>query len=218
MRITRALLWLSLITSSTVWATMPDSGLDSLVNRLEKITSISGSFVQYSVDQRGVRVQESRGEFKAKRPGFFYWRTSEPLEQEIYSNGQQVIVYDPDLEQATIQQASDQTQSTPAALFSGDPQRINELFEVERQALDDVSIQYLLTPKSQDSLFEYLRIRFDGAQLSQMRLSDSLGQDSTVRFVQTELNAELPDRFFKPTFPEGTDIIEDLPVSGTINN
>ena len=82
------------------------SGLDALVERLQKISTISGSFVQYSVDQKGVRVQESHGEFKAKRPDFFYWRTEEPLEQEIYSDGERVTVYDPDLEQATIQKTN----------------------------------------------------------------------------------------------------------------
>jgi len=194
-------------------ASSDQSGLDALVERLQKISTISGSFVQYSVDQKGVRVQESHGEFKAKRPDFFYWRTEEPLEQEIYSDGERVTVYDPDLEQATIQKTNVQTETTPAALFSGDPARISELFEVEHQELDKVVSQFLLTPKSNDSLFERLRVRFDGAQLTQMRLSDSLGQDSTVSFIHTEVNMALPDSAFVPTFPSGTDIIEDLPAS-----
>lgn len=183
----------------------------ALIAQLEQVKSISGSFVQSALDARGAAAQTSKGTFKAKRPGFFFWRTDEPLEQEIYSDGQQVVVFDPDLEQATIQKASEEVNNTPAVLFSGDLNKISSLYEVERSEQGNSSVQYVLTPRSSDSLFERLRIEFAGLHLREMRLRDSLGQESVIRFVQTELNPKLHEQDFKPVFPEGTDIIQDLP-------
>jgi len=193
------------------------SAVNALIAQLGKIQSISGSFVQIAVDQRGVTIQETKGQFKAKRPGFFYWRTSEPLEQEIYSDGERVVVFDPDLEQATIQSAGKDVENTPAVLFSGDPSKVSAIYEVERLSLEGQGVQYLLRPKSTESVFDRLRLRFDGLQLSEMRLRDSLGQESSISFIQTEINPSLTAADFEPDLPEGTDIIEDLPLKPTMN-
>jgi len=185
--------------------------LDKLVARLKKIETFSGSFVQESVDQKQRRVQESRGELKAQRPGLFYWHTKEPLEQVVYSDGKNVTVYDPDLEQATIQKVSDQSQNTPAILFSGDVERIGDLFEVQLREFDEKTSQFLLIPKVKESLFERLKIRFEGSYLKEMHLTDALGQVSALRFVYSEINLKFPKDTFKPNLPEGTDIIRDVP-------
>jgi len=190
-------------------------GLNKLVNTLNKIDTFSGSFVQFSVDQRGVRIQESRGELKADRAGLFYWHTEEPLEQTVISDGIEVSVYDPDLEQATIQKVGPQAQTTPAILFSGDTNKIGELFEVGVREFEGNIAQYLLVPKTEDSLFERLRVRFEGLHLSEMRITDALGQESTMSFIHTEINQKFPAGVFKPSFPKGTDIIRDLPMNPT---
>lgn len=188
------------------------TALDSLVERLQNIETIEGSFVQYMVDQKGSRLQETKGTFKARRPGLFYWATRDPLEQYIYANEERVTIYDPDLEQATVQRVDKQIQATPAILFSGDTQAIGREFTVEQRDYEANTVQYLLTPRAGDSLFERLLIRFEGAQLVEMRLSDSLGQESTVHFVETQMNNPIPVDAFEPELPPGTDVIKDLPV------
>jgi len=198
-------------TDSNSSVTSP--GLQKLVQTLNKIKTFSGRFVQYSVDQKGSRIQESRGELKADREGLFYWHTEAPLEQVVISDGVQITVYDPDLEQATIQKVGQQAETTPAILFSGDTDKIGELFEVEVKDFGNSISQYLLIPKTKDSLFERLRIRFDGQHLNEMRITDTLGQESTMSFIHTEINLTLPKNTFKPVFPKGTDIIRDIPLS-----
>lgn len=195
--------------------TSDSNALASLVKQLSELDSISSSFVQYSVDQKGTRIQESRGEFKAQRPGLFYWHTDQPLEQTIYSDGQNVTVYDPDLEQATVQRMDDRVQSTPALLFSGDIAEIGNQFVVELRQMDIDYVQYLLMPKTKDSLFERLLVRFEGKILSEMRLTDALGQESTVSFIQMQVNPDLPANTFVPDIPPGTDVIRDIPVTSS---
>lgn len=191
--------------------TVSNSSLSQLVERLSKIKTFSGTFVQYSVDQKGARVNESRGELKAARSGLFYWHTTEPLEQTVVSNGKEVTVYDPDLEQATIQGVGEQAQTTPAILFSGDTDKIGEMFDVEIKTQVAQTVQYLLKPKNKESLFERLTVRFEGSNLQELRITDALGQESTMSFIQTQINQAFPEGTFTLTLPEGIDIIRDVP-------
>lgn len=190
--------------------------LQTLVARLEMIRTITGDFVQHSVDQKGVRLQEARGNFKAKRPGKFYWYTAAPLEQTVYSDGINVTVYDPDLEQATVQPVTKEIDNTPAILFSGDIDTIGQLFRVEERLWGDGQdmkiAQYVLFPTSPDSLYAQLRVRFENEGITEMRLLDSLGQQNTITFENVEINPDLPANAFAPKLPDNTDIIREVPV------
>jgi outer membrane lipoprotein carrier protein len=183
------------------------SALDKLVERLAPVSDIQGDFIQFVVDARGTRVQETKGRFKAMRPDFFYWATTEPLEQEIFVADDMVTVYDPDLEQATIQAMNEDFSATPSILFNGNAEELSQVFNVEHRSLEAGEDQFLLYPKQKESLFELLRVRFKGGRISDMRISDSLGQDTTVSFIQTQINTGLSAEAFQPELPEDTDII-----------
>ena len=148
----------------------------------------------------------------ADRGGKFFWHTFEPLEQIVVSDGLEVTVYDPDLEQATVQAVGAQLQATPAILFSGDTQKIGELFEVEVRRFEPAFRQFLLIPKSSEGLFERLQVRFNGNNIGELRITDALGQESTMSFIQTQVNLELPKDAFSIKLPEGTDVIRDLQI------
>ncbi|UZE97864.1 outer membrane lipoprotein chaperone LolA [Alkalimarinus alittae] len=187
-----------------------DEATESLIRQLEKLQSIEAHFVQYVVDKAGTSVQESRGILKAKRPGLFYWHTEPPLEQVIVSDGHNVIVYDPDLEQATVQPVTEQLSNTPALLFSGDVKKLGESYLVHHKNWDKTINQYVLMPRGADSLFESLRLRFDSDILVEMRLTDSLGQKSTIGFNDAKINSGMTDKQFEFIIPEGTDVIREL--------
>jgi len=209
-----AVIFLLFVSHQVFAASGPSSnvGLSKLVSILGEIHTFSGAFIQESVDQKGRRIQESKGELKAQRPGLFYWHTKEPLEQVVYSNANEVTVYDPDLEQATVQKINAQSQTTPAILFSGDVDLIGDLFEVEYRKIDETVSQFLLIPKTKDSLFERLKIRFEGTHLKTMHLTDALGQVSSLSFIFSEINLVFPGNTFVPDLPKGTDIIRDIPL------
>ena len=201
---------LVLIIGMASTASYADEATKSLIQQLEKLQSIEAHFVQYVVDKSGASIQESRGVLKAKRPGLFYWHTEPPLEQVIVSDSQNVIVYDPDLEQATVQPVSKQLSNTPALLFSGDVKKLGDSYLVHHKQWDDTIDQYVLVPKGADSLFESLRLRFDKDILVEMRLTDSLGQKSTIAFNEAKVNTGLTDKQFEFIIPEGTDVIREL--------
>lgn len=183
------------------------TALDRLVERLAPVKDIQGDFIQFVVDARGTRVQDTKGRFKAMRPDFFYWATKEPLEQEIFVADDLVTVYDPDLEQATIQAMNEDFSATPSILFNGNADELSKVFNVEFRELEEGEEQFLLFPKEKESLFELLRVRFKGGRISDMRISDSLGQDTTVSFIQTQINTGLTPDDFRADLPSETDII-----------
>lgn len=187
-----------------------DAGAASeLAGILKGYRTFQASFIQILVSESGGPVQETRGELKAKRPGLFYWETRAPLAQFIASDGEQVSVYDPDLEQVTIHTLDQRASSTPALLLSGEVDNLAESYEVTQRALGEQTREFTLKPRNQDSLFVSLRLSFFDGELQEMRMEDSLSQFSILSFDHIELNAELPDTAFTLEYPDDVDIIQD---------
>ena len=205
--ITRAALFCLIVLCSSYAHADGRVALDKLVGLLSSSADIQGDFIQFMVDSKGTRVQETKGSFKAKKPDYFYWETKAPLAQKIYVFDGEITVYDPDLEQASVQVLGEDFSATPALLFNGDAEGIAREFIVEERSESEDEKQFLLFPVEDGSLFEVLRVRFKGSKLSDLRISDSLGQDTTISFVQTYVNSGLQLKDFEPVLPEGTDVI-----------
>lgn len=180
-----------------------------LANILKGYRTYQASFIQVLVNENGGRVQETRGTLKAKRPGLFYWETQAPLAQFIVSDGEQVSLYDPDLEQVTIQRLDSRASSTPALLLSGEVDDLAESYDISERALGEKTLEFTLKPRNPDSLFVSLRLSFFDGELQEMRMEDSLSQFSILSFNDIKLNAELPDTVFILQYPDDVDIIQD---------
>jgi len=184
-------------------------GAAELTNRLAVYHTFQAAFIQYVVDKSGNRIQETRGDLKAKRPGNFYWHILPPLEQVVVANQKTIVVYDPDLEQATIHPVGSALGNTPALLLSGNVEKLSQEYKVEGTQWEGDIEYYILRPKSSESLFENLWLRFEKGSLIEMRLTDSLGQKSTLSFYDIKLNEDVSDSVFEFTPPPGTDVIDD---------
>jgi outer membrane lipoprotein carrier protein len=143
-----------------------------------------------------------------KRPGQFRWQTDAPMEQLLVSDGKQVWLYDPDLEQVTIQALDQRLTHTPALLLSGDVSKISENFEISHQESSGV-VDFVLKPKARDTLFDNLRLSFRNGVINDMQLIDSVGQRTNILFAGVKMNAPLSASLFRFVPPAGTDIIQD---------
>lgn len=182
---------------------------EALSELLKSYESYQAEFIQIVVNETGNRVQETRGSLKAKRPGLFYWETTAPLAQLIVSNGEQVEVYDPDLEQVTIHRLDERVQSTPALLLSGEVDNLEESYRVSERSMGENTREFTLEPRSADSLFTSLRLTFYQGELQEMRMRDSLSQLSILSFDNIRLNEPVDAGAFVLDYPEGVDIIRD---------
>lgn len=184
------------------------ASVQRLTGLLQKAETLTGRFSQLSLDGSGTQLQETSGEISLKRPGQFRWHTDEPMEQLLVSNGKKVWLYDPDLEQVTIQTLDQRLTHTPALLLSGDVSAISDNFEVSHQQAGEV-VDFTLKPKAKDTLFDSLRLSFRSGVINDMQMVDGVGQRTNILFQGVELNKPLKADLFTFEIPEGADVISE---------
>ncbi|MFL1405229.1 outer membrane lipoprotein chaperone LolA [Marinobacter sp. M1N3S26] len=194
--------------SSFTWA--QEQAAKRLADTLSSYATFQAGFTQTVADDQGRVIQETSGTLKAKRPGLFYWETEPPTNQFIVSNGETVELYDPDLEQVTIQDLDEQVSTTPALLLSGETDGLAETYEITEARYGDHTREYTLVPRSEDSLFLSLTLTFYDDELQAMRLEDSLGQRTELEFGNIRINQPVPDMAFKLDYPESVDVIQGM--------
>lgn len=208
MRLIRMLLLVVLSISGVPVLADDEAAVQRLTQLLNQAQTITARFSQLTLDGSGTQLQETAGQLALKRPGLFRWHTDAPMEQLLVSNGEQVWLYDPDLEQVTIQALDQRLTHTPALLLSGDVSEIRENFEISYKEGGSV-VDFILKPKSKDSLFDSLRLSFRSGVLNDMQLIDSIGQRTNILFLNVKMNEPLDDRQFSFEIPEGADVIQE---------
>lgn len=208
MRLIRLML-LAVLTTASLFAHADDeAAVKRLTELLNQAQTITARFSQLSLDGSGTQLQETAGELALKRPGLFRWHTDQPMEQLLVSDGKQVWLYDPDLEQVTIQSLDQRLTHTPALLLSGDVSQIRENFEITFKEGGNV-VDFILKPKAKDTLFDSLRLSFRNGVLNDMQLIDSIGQRTNILFMSVKMNQPLDDKQFRFEIPEGADVIQE---------
>lgn len=188
-----------------------DGAAAKLNGILQSVSSMEAQFAQQTFDQAGGKAKQTlTGEMKVKRPGYFRWETLAPSKQLVVADGTHVWIYDPELEQATQQKLDKQVGNTPALLLSGDPKKLDESFSISEEAGAAGESVFALKPKAKDALFDTLRVSFKGRELTSMKLNDSLGHKTEIRFTQVKVNPSLSEAVFKFTPPKGVDVINQL--------
>ncbi len=180
--------------------------LEALVDRLEALESLEGRFEQRT-EQNGSRVQEARGTMVVARPNRFRWETTEPFQQLVVSDGEQVWVHDPGLQQVVIRPLDEEISKTPALLFGGQPEKVGESFRVEREEGADGQVIYRLEPRGEEPLFSRLEVTFEGEKPVSMRLRDALDQRTVIEFRELKLNTDPGSEPFGFEPPEDADVI-----------
>lgn len=202
------LLGFTLISLITGLAHAADPATQRLSDLLGQAQTMTARFSQLTLDGSGTRLQEGSGDLSLKRPGMFRWQTRPPMEQLLISNGDQIWLYDPDLEQVTIQKLDKRLTQTPALLLSGDISRIHENFSVSVTDGGSV-VDFVLKPKAKDTLFDTLRLSFRNGVINDMQLIDGVGQRTNILFFDVKMNQPLADSQFVFTIPEGVDVIQE---------
>lgn len=207
MRLIRMLL-VSAMALSSASAIAAEADAARLTQLLDKSKTISANFSQLTLDGSGTQLQETTGQMSVQRPGLFYWHTDAPAEQVVVSDGKNVTLWDPDLEQATIKKLDQRLTETPALLLSGDVSKISQSFDITSKEQGDV-MDFVLKPKTKDTLFDSLRLSFRKGLVNDMQLIDSVGQRTNILFSGVKANEAIPASKFKFDIPKGADVISE---------
>ncbi len=179
-----------------------------LTHLLSQAQTLTARFSQLTLDGSGTQLQETAGELSLKRPGLFRWHTDAPQEQLLVSNGQKVGLFDPDLNQVTIQTLDQRLTHTPALLLSGDVSKISDNFAISHKEGGSV-VDFILKPKAKDSLFDNLRLSFRNGVINDMQLIDGSGQRTNILFLSVQMNQPLDAAQFSFQPPADADVIEE---------
>lgn len=186
-------------------AAMAD-GIASLNAFFSQTNAMRASFHQLVNDSQGRKVQEVEGTMQLQRPNKFRWDYKKPYEQQIVSDGQQVFLYDTELQQVTIRELSKAVGSSPASLLAGGA-AVDKSFVLKDMARNDGLDWVMALPKEKDSGFDRVLLGFKDNQLSRMEMVDSFGNTTYIRFDHVERNPVLQAATFLFTPPKGVDVV-----------
>ena len=194
-----------LVLSASVLAGESETRLERILGELE---SYSAAFEQIRLNSAGETVETAIGVVYLQRPGRIHWAYWEPYVQLIISDGASVWIYEEDLEQVIIRDATDSIEDSPAAVLGGNV-KIDEHYIVLELGGEEGADWLGLTPKDLDAQYESIRLGFVDKQLSGMVLQDGMGNRTNIRFLDTQRNPALAPELFRFTPPEGVDIIDN---------
>ena len=184
---------------------MAETGVEQMTRFLDQLQSMEAAFEQSVLDQNQQQAIRSQGIFYLQRPGKFRWDYSEPDKQQIVADGRQVWLYDPELEQVSVQSQSKALRGTPAMLLvSGDP--VDNHFEVIDIGNSRGFAWVELIPRDEESQFTRILLAFAENQLRRMEMADKFGQLTRFQFYDIKQNPEFSDSFFVFNAPGDYDI------------
>ncbi|WP_286238395.1 outer membrane lipoprotein chaperone LolA [Neptuniibacter halophilus] len=187
-----------------------EAGADRLQTMLSGYTSFSASFEQITLASNGRKAQSTEGRLQLSKPNRFRWHTEQPFPQEIVSDGENIWIYDPDLEQVTQRRAGSQQSSVPALILNGQIEQLSERYEINLISAGETDPIFDLQPLTENFNFSLIRLAFSDGVISELMLEDSLGQRTSVVFTEQQLNPALDPATFLFRVPDGVDLIVDI--------
>ena len=185
------------------------AALDQFKSFVSSTKAARGEFTQTQVRKNATKPQApSTGTFVFARPGKFVWNYIKPYEQLLQADGDQLYIYDKDLNQVTIKTLGDALGSSPAAILFGSND-LEKNFTLKEAGTRDGLEWLLATPKSKDTSFESVSIGLRNGLPEAMELKDSFGQTSVLAFKNFEKNPALGATQFKFTPPKDADVIRN---------
>lgn len=201
-------LWMITISCSLFCQAAFADGIASLKNFYHSTNSMRAQFKQTVKDSSGDVIQEVQGSMQLARPNKFRWDYLKPYEQQIISDGQEVFLYDMDLEQVTIRTLNQTLGTSPAALLAGgeDVEKSFALSNLNRSG----GLEWVQAlPQGEESGYDRILLGFQGDSLLKMELYDSFKNVTIIDFSMVERNPTLDTASFLFKTPEGVDVVSE---------
>lgn len=186
------------------------AALEQFKSFVSSTKSARGEFVQTQLkkSESSKVAAPATGTFVFARPGKFIWTYVKPYEQVLQADGDQLFIYDKDLNQVTTKKLGDALGSSPAAILFGSNDLEKNFTLSEAPARD--GLEWLnAVPKAKDSQFQQISIGLRNGTPEAMELKDSFGQTSVLKFPKFEKNPSLGAQQFKFVVPKGADVLKN---------
>ncbi|PAF43390.1 LolA-like outer membrane lipoprotein chaperone [Helicobacter sp. 11S03491-1] len=152
----------------------------------DDIKSFRANFIQNVQGENGDKITY-QGSIEAKIPNLAKWIYKNPLEKEIYINGEDVVVYEPKLYQATISHLKEKT----------------DFFSILNNAVADKEGKY--HSKIGKTIYW---LTFKDKKPYLLEFQDDFDNKVSIKFTKVLINQPIEDSDFVFIPKEGIDIIE----------
>ena len=180
---------------------MADDAAD-LNAKLASVKLFSAHFEQTVFDIEGKKLQQSSGDMLVSRPDRFRWDTKQPDENLIVSDGSDVWLFDPFVEQVSVMRLSTAVENTPFLLITSSDPKLWSHYEILKEG-----DSFTVTSRQKNQRIESLRIVFDGkSQITRFEVNEAQGQRSEFQLTQFNQNPAIQADTFSFKVPDGVTI------------
>ena len=178
---------------------------DRLNRALTTLDSLRADFKQTVLDDRKSVVQHSRGSVSIQRPGKFAWIYQHPYEQRIIADGEELWVYDVDLDQVTVKPMDQGLASAPIMVLMKQGRVENE-FDVAEVGQRKYLFWVELVPRTQDMEYSRIYLGMEDDTIKAMELRDTFGQSTQIVFENLQRDVVFEPGTFSFDPPVGVDV------------
>ena len=193
----------ALLCSSVANAGPARERLESFAKGLD---SLRGNFVQEVRDADNRVTDTQSGTIALKAPRLFRFEYAKPFPQLIVADGDDVWIFDQDLNQVTVRSQSQEEAHSPLTVLV-DLSALDREYKVNETGERDGMQWLTLAPKGKDASFKEVQIGFGADGPARMVVADQIGQRNEWRFAKWERNAKLDPKLFRFAPPKGADVI-----------
>jgi outer membrane lipoprotein carrier protein len=183
--------------------------VERLAQALANVPDFSATFDQLTSDSKGRRLQATQGQLWISKPYSFRWHTEPPMEQVLVADGELLWLYDPDLEQVTIQKMEPALTSLPILILTGNVTRLSQDFVID-QYEDEDGDHFSFRPKADAESFKLVLMHVNGDQIKRIDITDTLNQKTIIELTNFQTEESYPHDMFQFQIPDGTDVIREF--------
>jgi outer membrane lipoprotein carrier protein len=165
----------------------------------ERTKDLEATFVQTYTYAAFGRSQTSRGTLRVKKPGKLRWDYDEPSRKTIVVNGSRLVQFEPEPNQAYVDDHFDASAMSAAVTFLLGKGSLEKEFELA--AGGDGKL--VLTPRKPDSRVEQVVLTVgEGGEVKVTRVVDGSGNVNEITFQKLRRNVGLGDGVFVLDLPK----------------
>lgn len=193
-----------LIVLALGWSSAQADPREQLERFADGLVALTGEFQQVISDEDGFILEESSGTLSFLAPDRFRWDYSEPFPQQLVADGQKLWHFDESLDQVTVRDQPEATESPLMVLMR--PDLLDQFYEVEVGGHAD---ELHFFPLEGEGDFERASLIFANDLPVALRLVDRLvGQTTHLELIDLQRNPDLDPEIFRFEPPPGVDVLE----------
>lgn len=188
-----------LVVLSIFWANTALSTNHQFADFFNSLESLKANFTQTTDSDTHSLLSTTSGTLTFKRPQQLRWHTTQPNEQILLLNNDELWLVDTELEQASLQQIQDLSQ-TPLYWLINKPSTLQNLPIFSHQ---ENHIDWYTTNTSTQTL----KFGFKDNLLHAISMNNELEQTIVIAFDQLQINPRIQPKIFKLSLDPNFDII-----------